>query len=170
MLLVRLFLGIIMLVRGRRLYWLFLGAVGFVVAFDLADHVIRGQSPSVKLAFAVIVGVLGAALAITFQKIAVLAGGFIAGGYLSMVLMKEIGVRADPYHWLLVIAGGLIGAFLMSVLFGWTLVVLSSAVGAVLILQAFHFRVGITHPLFVVLLALGIAMQCGLLRRRPPSR
>jgi hypothetical protein len=170
MLLIRLFLGIVMLVRGRRLYWLFLGVVGFVLAFDLADHVIQGQPQSVKLVFAVIVGAVGAVLAVTFQKIAVLAGGFFAGGYLFVVLMKELGVRTAPYHWLLFIAGGLVGAFLMSALFGWTLVVLSSAVGAVLILQAFHFRVEVTHPLFLLLLVLGIAMQYGLIRRKPSSR
>lgn len=166
----RFFLGTVMLTTGRRLYWLFLGMLGFVFAFDLADRVIHGQPYDVKLVFAVAAGVLGAGLAIFLQKFAILAGGFLAGGYLFVGLMRELGLRTAPYHWLLFVAGGLIGAFLMKVLFGWTLILLSSAVGAVLILQSVHLSTQITHPLFILLVVLGFFIQRGTIRPQSPSR
>ena len=159
-----------MLTTGRRLYWLFLGMLGFVFAFDLADRVIHGQPYDVKLVFAVAAGVLGAGLAIFLQKFAILAGGFLAGGYLFVGLMRELGLRTAPYHWLLFVAGGLIGAFLMKVLFGWTLILLSSAVGAVLILQSLHLSTQITHPLFILLVVLGFFIQRGTIRPQSLSR
>jgi len=159
-----------MLTTGRRLYWLFLGMLGFVFAFDLAERVIHGQPYDVKLVFAVAAGVLGAGLAIFLQKFAILAGGFLAGGYLFVGLMRELGLRTAPYHWLLFVAGGLIGAFLMKVLFGWTLILLSSAVGAVLILQSLHLSTQITHPLFILLVVLGFFIQRGTIRPQSLSR
>lgn len=168
--LLRFFLGAIMLTMGRRLYWLFLGMVGFVFAFDLADRVVQGQPHNVKLVFGVAGGVIGAVLAIFLQKFAVVAGGFLAGGYLFMELMRELGMRTAPYHWLLFVAGGLIGALLMKVLFGWTLILLSSAMGAVLILQSLHFGTQITHPLFILLVVLGFLIQRGMIGRKSLSR
>ena len=94
--LLRFFLGTVMLTTGRRLYWLFLGMLGFVFAFDLADRVIHGQPYDVKLVFAVAAGVLGAGLAIFLQKFAILASGFLAGGYLFVGLMRELGPENSP--------------------------------------------------------------------------
>jgi hypothetical protein len=168
--LLRFFLGTVMLTTGRRLYWLFLGMLGFVFAFDLAERAIHGQPYDVKLVFAVAAGVLGAGLAIFLQKFAILAGGFLAGGYLFVGLMRELGLRTAPYHWLLFVAGGLIGAFLMKVLFGWTLILLSSAMGAVLILQSLHLSTQITHPLFILLVVLGFFIQRGTIGRQSLSR
>ena len=49
MVLIRLCLGIALLVMGGRLFWLFLGGVGFVFAFDLAERTIHSQPHSVIL-------------------------------------------------------------------------------------------------------------------------
>ncbi len=166
--LLKLFLGTAMLTMGRKLYWLFLGIVGFIFASDLIVHVIHGQPHNVKIIFALLAGLIGAALAVFLQKFAVMAGGFFAGGYLLTALMKELGMTAAPYRWLVFVAGGLIGALLMRVLFGWTLIILSSVVGSVLILQALHFSTQLTQPLFIFLLVLGIAIQYGLIGRKSP--
>jgi len=164
----RLFLGIALLVMGGRLFWLFLGGIGFVFAFDFAERTIHSQPHSVILIIALFAGALGAMVAIFLQKFAVLAGGFFAGGYLLIELLKTLSVRIGDYHWLLFIAGGLVGAILMSVVFGWTLIIISSLIGSILILQTFHFGHQLSDLLFIGLGILGIVIQAGLTREKSP--
>lgn len=166
----RLLLGIFMLLAGSRLFWLFLGAVGFISGFDLAEKMMRSQPGDMIIVVALLAGLAGALLAIFLQKIAILAGGFIAGGYLSLRLMEELGMRNSPYHWLLLVLGCIIGAVLMQVLFKWALIVLSSGVGAILVLQVFPLSRHMTRLPFVILFILGIVIQAGLLSRTSSLR
>jgi len=166
MVLFRLLLGIALLAAGGRLFWLFLGGVGFVFAFDFAERTIHSQPQSVILIIALVAGALGAMLAIFLQKFAVLAGGFFAGGYLLIELLKALGVSIGNYHWLLFIAGGLAGAVLMSVMFRWALIIISSLMGSVLILQNFHFGHQLSKLVFICLAILGIVIQSGLIRKK----
>jgi hypothetical protein len=167
---VRLFLGIIMLTMGRRLYWLFLGGAGFIFGFDIAGRLINGLSHGVVLVIALLAGITGAVIAVFLQKLAIVIGGFLAGGYLLPLLLEEIGIEFIHYHWILFVIGGLIGAVFMSVLFGWALIILSSALGSFLILQPLHFGMQISKLLFIFLLILGIAIQYGLFGRKRPQR
>ena len=168
MVLFRLVLGIALLVGGSRLFWLFLGSVGFIFAFDFAERTIHNQPHSVIFIIALFVGALGAMAAILLQKYAVLAGGFLAGGYLLIELLKALGVRIGEYHWLLFVVGGLAGAVLMSVVFGWTLIIISSLMGAILILQTFHVGRQGSELIFILLAVLGIVIQSGLIRKKSP--
>lgn len=166
----RLVFGIFMLTAGSRLFWLFLSAVGFVAGFDLAEKVMQSQPGDIIILVALLAGLVGALLAVFLQKIAVLAGGFLAGGYLSLRLMETFGIGNSPYHWLLLFLGCIIGAVLMRMLFTWALIVLSSGMGAILVLQAFPASRQITRLSFVILLILGIAVQTGLFSRKSSSR
>lgn len=166
----RLLLGIAMLTMGRRLYWLFLGGVGFVFGFDLAERMVHGQPHDVILVIALIAGVIGAALAVFLQKFALIIGGFFAGGYLLIGLLKEFGMGAPNHYWIFFLIGGIVGALLMKVLFSWTLVVLSSAIGSVLILQTWHLSQQTKNLLLIFLLVLGIAVQYGLFGRKSSPR
>ena len=167
MVLFRFFLGIALLFMGGRLFWLFVGGVGFVLAFDLAERTLHSQPHSVILIIALLAGALGAMVAVFLQKFAVLAGGFFAGGYLLIELLKAFSVRIGDYHWLLFIAGGLAGAVLMSVLFGWSLIVISSLMGSMLILKTFHFGYQMSELVFICLAILGIVIQAGLMKKSP---
>jgi len=166
----RLILGIFMLTAGSRLFWLFLGAVGFISSFELAEKVMQSQPSDIIIIVALLAGLVGALLAVFLQKIAILAGGFLAGGYLSLRLMGEFGMRSNPYYWLLLILGCIIGAVLMRALFKWTLIILSSGMGAILILQVFPVSRQTTRLPFVILLILGIAIQAGLFSRKSSLR
>ena len=83
-------------------------------------------------------------------------------------MLKVLDVKTGDYHWFLFIAGGLVGAFLMSVVFGWTLIILSSLIGSILILQTFHFEPQLSKVLFMCLAILGIGIQFGLIRKKSP--
>ena len=52
--------AISLLMLGRRLYWLFVAGVGFVVAMELATIYLDGSEEWVRLALAVIAGLVGA--------------------------------------------------------------------------------------------------------------
>lgn len=168
MVLIRLCLGIALLVMGGKLFWLFLGGVGFVFAFDFAERTIHSQPHSVLLIIALFAGALGAMVAIFLQEFAVLAGGFFAGGYLFTELLKALGVRVGDYHWLFFIAGGLVGAVLMSIVFGWTLIIVSSLMGSILILETFQLGNQLSTLVFICLGILGIVIQSGLIKKKSP--
>ncbi|SPQ02103.1 conserved membrane hypothetical protein [Candidatus Sulfobium mesophilum] len=162
----RLILGAALLTMGQRLYWLFIGGIGFVLGFDLAKHFVHGQPHHTALVIAFFVGAVGAVLTFYFQKVAILAGGFIAGGYLFIELLRELGKGPGNYYLLYFILGGVIGAILMKVLFRWTLIVLSSFIGAGLIIRSFHFGQGLAGTLFILLVLTGIIVQAVLLGRK----
>ena len=177
MILIRLVLGTIMLTMGSRLYWLFLGIVGFMLGFDMAGQAMAGRPHSVVLFIALLAGVAGAFIAVFLQRIAIVAGGFLAGGYLVFGLLEGFGIRSNTYQWLFFVLGGVIGAFLLWVLFDWALIILSSGLGSVLLLKALPVNQQMTKLLFFVLLILGIAFQAGLLKKSlshgrhiPPGR
>jgi hypothetical protein len=155
-----------MLIMGRRLFWLFLGGVGFIFGFDAAERIVGGQHHAIILIVALLGGVAGALLAVFLQKFAIAAGGFLAGGYLLILLLKQLNVSIAHYHWLVFIIGGIAGAFLMTILFGWTLIIISSAVGALLILPSLNARPLAENVIFLLLVALGVAVQYGFFERK----
>ncbi|MDA8175004.1 MAG: DUF4203 domain-containing protein [Nitrospiraceae bacterium] len=160
--LVRLILGAVLLAMGRRLYWFFLGTAGFFFGFDLARRVAPNLPHGTALIIAIVIGIAGAVIAIALQKFAIFAGGFLVGGYLAENALRY--VFAANHLWLVFIIGGIIGAILMNYMFTFALIVLSSLMGAMLILQAAHYWHNAVSLPLVLLAALGIAIQYGFVK------
>jgi hypothetical protein len=167
----RILAGVALLTLGRKLFWLFVGMIGFVVGISLAGQFLRGQPDWVILIIALAAGLLGALFALLLQRLAVWLAGFIAGGYIAISLLSELGWGTDGLPWLPFLIGGIIGAVLVMVLFDWTLIILSSLTGATVIVQEAHFGRLIMVLLFVVLFTVGIVIQASLMRqdRSPPD-
>jgi hypothetical protein len=157
-------LGLIILLFGMRLFWLFVGVVGFVVAANLAAQYLVGQNEWVIIAAGLVAGLIGAVLAVIFQRIAVAVAGFLAGAYIATYLLASLGVEMGNFEWVVWIIGGAIGGTLVFALFDWALIVLSSLVGASLVAPAFTLDAPIQTLLFLVLAVVGIVFQAGLLR------
>src|SRR5580692_6917393 len=68
--------GILLLFLGRKLFWLFVAAIGFVVGAEVAATMFPHQSEWV-LIFGVVLGLIGALVAILVQKVAIGVGGFL---------------------------------------------------------------------------------------------
>jgi hypothetical protein len=160
----RILMGAVVLVLGRKLYWLFVGAVGFVLGFALATRFLSGGSQWVILVIALAAGLLGALLAAFLQQAAIAVAGLIGGGYAGFILAGMIGWDAGRLVWVPVIIGGILGVVLVVALFEWALIILSSLTGAGLIVEATQFRAPIAGLLFVALLVVGIGIQAGLMR------
>ena len=167
--LVRVLVEIGLLVTGRRLFWLFVGLIGFISGIYLASHFFPGQPEWMILAIGLMAGVLGALLAVLLQWLAVGLAGFLAGAYIVVSLLHVTGwgTRVD---WLLFLIGGVIGSILIMVLFDWALIILSSVAGAGFITGTFHVDDWVKTLLFIVLLTAGIVVQSGVMkmRRSPP--
>jgi hypothetical protein len=156
-------LGLVLLIAGRKLYWLFVGIVGFMLGINLATLLFAGESELARLAIALIVGVIGAVLAQFVQRLAVGLAGFISGGYILVSVFEFLGgvisVPGMPAYWVLFGIGGLIGAVLVAVLFDWALIVLSSLAGAGLVVQILAQQGWVQVFVYIVLIILGIVLQ-----------
>jgi hypothetical protein len=158
-------IGVALLILGRKLYWLFVGTAGCVGGIMLATRLLGGQPDWVILAIALAGGVLGALLAVFLQQMAVALAGFIGGGYVALNLMDAMGGQPGPLAWIPLVVGGIVGLVLVLTLFDWSLILLSSLLGANLIVQAPSLRSSITALLFTLLVVVGIAVQATSMHR-----
>jgi hypothetical protein len=158
-------IGAIILLFGRKLFWLCVAAVGFAFGVEMAPHLVHEPSTLLMLTFAIVLGFVGALLALFLQKIAIAIAGFLAGGKLALAMTAAFFIRPEQYFWITFLIGGIIGALLLLVLFDWALIALSSVVGAYLILSAVSLPASGTSILFIVLVAIGIIVQGTSMRR-----
>lgn len=175
---VRLLLGLAMLLLGRKIFWIFVGVAGFAMGLFLAGRLFHEQPEVLLLVLGLLTGLLGAAVAIFFQRLALWMAGFLSGGYLALSLVAALagswGGRLP--EWGIFLIGGVLGGILVAVLFDWALIVLSSLTGATLIVQAIPLNQLLSGLAFLTLLAFGIAVQANWLPqekrpvRRPPAR
>ena len=63
-----LLVGALLLLLGRRLFWLFIAAAGFITGIELTRLLFPHQPELLGVAIAVLLGLLGAVLAIFVQK------------------------------------------------------------------------------------------------------
>jgi hypothetical protein len=170
MLVLNILIGIALLLLGRKIFWLFVAGIGFVVAMDLVTRLFAGPQVEtitpIALVAGLVAGVLGALLAIFLQRVAVGIVGFLAGGYIVLSFLEIIGAgEMAALSWVLAFVGGILGLVLALVLLEWALIVLSSLSGAGLIAQS----AGLNRPLavlvFVVALIVGIVVQGRMLSR-----
>lgn len=162
--------GFLILLLGRRLFWLFVGVLGFIWGMNMATQYLVGQSQWVVIVIGLIAGLIGAVLAVVFQRVAVAIAGFFAGFYLAGYLMTFFGMNMGQFSLLIQIIGGIIGAVLLFVLFDWALIVISSLLGASLIAPAFTADPQLQMILFLLLVVVGIIAQAGIMARYPATR
>jgi hypothetical protein len=154
-------LGAVMLVLGRRLFWLFVGVVGFAAGLQAAHLYFSPQPFWVLWAVGLVGGIIGALLAVFFQHVAIAVGGFVAGATLAVHLTAMLGQNAGA---LIALIGGFVGAVALYLLFDWALIVLSSLIGATFIVEALGWRTVYAPTLFlVILVAVGVMIQTRLM-------
>ena len=150
--------GLAALCFGRRLFWLFVGAAGFVAAFQLVSSLLPGRQSWLLLCIALGGGIAGALLAVGLQYVAAALAGFVAGAYATIPLAQAFG--ASP--WIILLAG-VLGALLMLLVFDWALIVLSALLGA----RALVVVSGLVGPLaalaWLLLTGLGVGIQASML-------
>lgn len=159
-------IGVTLLFLGRRLFWLFVGSVGFVFGLQMAQQYLGLHPFWVTWAVALLFGLIGALMAVFVQTLAIGLGGFAVGSAISAHLMVLSGYAAVPG---ISVLCGIIGAVLLYVLFDWALIGLSSVAGATLVVLALNWSPRAEGILYVILIAAGICFQAVWLRRQKPK-
>lgn len=157
----KIILGLILLVFGRKLFWLFVAIAGFLVGAEFAALTLPHQPQWIMLLIAVGAGFLGALLAVIAQRLAFGIAGFYGGSYLALMVAQSFG--AGSYSMVLFILGGVVGAVFAVLIMDWAIIALSCLVGAGAIVDALALGPGISTVVFLVLVIIGALVQARLL-------
>lgn len=157
--------GAVVLFFGKKLFWLCVAAVGFAAGVELAPHFLPQPAPMLQLSIALVLGFLGALLALFLQKFAIAVVGFVAGGRLTVALAASFSFQHANSNWLVFIIGGIVGAILLVAFFDWALIIFSSVIGAYLIVSAIVLPPTGTTILLAALVVAGVVAQATAFRR-----
>ena len=149
--------GALLLVLGRKLFWLFVAIAGFYAGIEVVRVLLAGQPSWVMWVAGAATGLIGALLAMLFQRVGFALGGFYAGGYAALILAERFAPGAVGGATFVI--GGVVGALFAVWLMDWAIIVLSSLVGAVLVVTSLGLRGAAGFVVYVVLAGLGIALQ-----------
>jgi Domain of unknown function (DUF4203) len=154
-----------LLVLGRKLFWLLVAVLGFLAGFYFAGQALSSDQGWLVLLVGIVTGIAGALIAIFLQSFAIGLAGFLGGGMIALNLLEFLGMGEVSFSWIAFIIGGIVGVILISLVFDWALILLSSIVGAFLIVNALEISSITGNILFFVLVLAGIAIQAGIKRR-----
>jgi len=153
-----LIVGLAVLVFGRRLFWLFVGAVGFLAGLQWARAALGDQPEWVIVVAALALGLVGALLALLLQWVAIGVGGFVAGVHAGLAGAAALGLEGT-WLWGAALVAGVAAAALLLWLWDPVLIVLSALTGAALLAPLIPVPPLARAWLFVGLLVVGIVVQ-----------
>jgi len=156
---INLILGGSLLIAGRKLFWLFVGAAGFITGIQFASRFWQGNE-GLAIIVGLVAGIVFALLAIFLQGVAIGIAGFLSGAYVLSALAVILGMNTNL---IVYIIGGVIGVVLVSYLFDWAIITLSSLAGASLITEFFSQQRG-GGLIFLILFISGVVIQGSMLR------
>ncbi len=159
-------LGIMMLVGGRRFFWVFVGAMGFVAGFTYGKEIFGLESVQTLLIAASILGVIGIVISLFMQGVAIGIAGFLAGSYVTFSLLPVFGQFSPELTWLIALIGGVVGVVFSILLIDWMLIFLSSLAGAAIIVQYIPPESWVKPAIWIVLAVAGIVIQTILFLRK----
>lgn len=151
--------GVLLLFLGRKLFWLFVAIVGFLIGLTYIPKILPGQPETVILTISLIAGLLGALLAVLLQKFAIGLAGLAAGGYIAYYVLQTVPLGVGEYQWLAIVAGAILGAVLAGSMYDWALIFLTSTSGAVVITQNIKVGMPFSAIILIGLLIVGIIAQ-----------
>jgi hypothetical protein len=154
--------GLVLLVAGRRIFWLLVGVIGFYFGFDLASGVLGLESQGLGLLIGVFAGIVGIFLALFIQKLAIGLAGFLIGGYFALTVMGADAGGMSGTELAAFVIGGIVCALFAVWLFELALILLSAVAGAGLIVQSVSTEPATATLGFLVLVVIGIAIQAGI--------
>lgn len=161
----RILIGLLLLILGRQLYWLFVGGVGFITAINLVSYGTSSMPVWLMLIIALGAGLVGALLAIFLQEVAVGLAGFLAGGSVVLSLLEMFTTHMPALTWIPVLLGAVIGLIVAVAFFDWALILLSSLSGASLLARSFTLSPWGAFFVFASALIVGIMVQATWMRR-----
>ena len=162
---IQLVTGAIQLFLGRKIFWLMVGIMGFLIGLFLTFYLLDWPV-WLRLLAGLGVGIVFSILAVFIQKPMAAIFGFFAFGLAIATLAHLWGaVENSPLYWIIFIAGGLVGVILVLALFDWALIIGTSLSGAGTIVTALESLARLPKNgwlpvlIFLILLVIGIVYQ-----------
>jgi hypothetical protein len=165
-----LIVGAALALFGRKMFWLFVGGLGFLAGFAYTETLIGQRPDYIVVLIAVAAGVAGALLAVFLQGLAVGVAGFMAGGFIALEILRIVEFQAGQYTWLICFAGGILGTMLLVFVFDWALIVLSTVIGASLVAETLPMDPEYRIWSFLAIVVVGCAVQAKLMDAGPEGR
>lgn len=159
MMTIRFIAGALLLLLGRRLFWLFVALAGFGAGLLLAPYILPEAPEWLVLVLALALGLAGALLAVFLQRVAIAVAGLMAGAFIGSALATSVAGEGTVVAWIGIIVGAILGAILLSTVFDWGLIGLSSLAGATMIVDALNLVGGTGWTATIVLFLVGAAFQ-----------
>lgn len=154
----RILVGVVLMVAGRQLYWLLVGGLGFYLGMKMAAETFAISPPEAVLIIGLVAGLAGALLSVFLQRITIGVVGALAGGWALEAVLLQYGVISQ--HSLLAwIIGGIAGLLCLTAFFEWTLVALTSLLGAYLVVENLELDTVLKYPLLIVLFVIAAVLQ-----------
>lgn len=155
--------GVLLLIFGRKLYWLALAGLGFAVALHLSRQYLAFDSAQQEILVGVVAGLFGGILAVVAQQLAVRFAGFVLGAWGTYYAIRILWPDSEVLAFFLAVVGAGVGFLFAAKLFDLALVAVTSAVGALLISQHLYLDPATQAVAWLVLTLAGLAFQ---LRKR----
>jgi hypothetical protein len=152
-------IGVLLVFCGRRLFWVFVGGIGFLAGLHFAPMIAPDQPQWMILLIGLALGLVGAVLAILLQRVAVAVTGWFAGGLLAIRIASALGWQDQTTVWVAFIIGAIVAALVFSLLFDWALIAFTTFSGALLICDAFTLTAPVEMLLFAILVVVGAFVQ-----------
>jgi hypothetical protein len=154
-------LGLLALLLGRRLFWLFAAIVGFALGWWLTGLLL--PDGWVRLLAGVAVGVILGVLTRFLGKWAIRIVAAIAGFVILPVLLGSLGMLSGIPEFFWAVIGAILGFVFAVFLADWTLIFLSSILGAGLILAGAKVVAPLSEAISLIagfiLIVLGVVFQ-----------
>ena len=162
---IQLITGAIQLLLGRKIFWLMVGIMGFILGLFLTVYVLDWPV-WLKLLVGLGVGIVFSVLAVFLQKPMAALFGFFAFGLAAALLAQTAGVTKEfTMFWIIFVIGGLVGVILVFALFDWALIIGTSLSGAGTVVSALNLLLDIQKSwmvslaIFLILVLVGISYQ-----------
>jgi len=152
-------IGFILLVIGHQAIWLYVGGVAFLIGSLLADQFNIVHREIDMIIFSVTSGVLGALLCAYLRKFMVTLAALISGGYICYFLPEALGWDTSWINWVIVLLVGLASAVMTFIWGALPLILVSTLLGATLIIQNMSIASVGQIGMFIVLVIFGLVAQ-----------
>jgi hypothetical protein len=166
---VKIAMGLILTMAGSQLHWFSAGVAGFIVGEYLAGQSSILQSEWSLLFNSMKYSALNIVLAVVLKPLAAILSAFVLGGYICLSLPEIMVWNISWNSWYLIVFGGVIAVVLTLLIYSFSIIVLSAAAGAILVVQSAILNQFDQGLLALFLVFIGVTCQFILLRYAEPT-
>lgn len=153
-------IGFLMLLIGRKLPWVYTGGLAFIVGNLVARQDYFPIDPGMDLLlFSLSSMVLGVILGLYLEGPAVFLATLIGGAYLITALPSVMGWDTGWLSWHWAVGAGFISLLLLRVWREFTLIVLATFIGTIMVTQVVNLAMVSRDAVFLLFLILGFVVQ-----------